>query len=341
MANNVIKQVVKTGEYGTQDIKLIVREAERGKQGEQGEEGKAATIKAGNAYSVNPEVGPAVVNTGTASDATFDFYIPRGEKGEPGKDGYYQYTAGVGIKIEDGKISALGSGGGMNVWGLIEGNIADQADLAPYIQQVAPKAIWYGTSETAGNEKVQAVTTTNGDFEFEAGNVLMVRFRNNNSGYSGTSTPMQLAVDGQTAVSILDIDTVGGGSWHDFEVVIFVCGYIDPSVPTSKRFIAVGKQPASTTIYGPTKLYNGHDSSSTSLAATANSVKQVYDAIPTVNNATLTINQNGSTIGTFTANASTNTTVAINTPTITMTSTDPGEGQPLAANNFIAVYSEE
>lgn len=61
--------------------------------------------------------------------------------------------------------------------------------------------------------------------------------------------------------------------------------------------------------------------------------------IPTVNNATLTIQKNGSTVQTFTANASSNKTANIEVPVITMTTTDPGEGASLAANNFIAVYS--
>ena len=60
--------------------------------------------------------------------------------------------------------------------------------------------------------------------------------------------------------------------------------------------------------------------------------------IPTVNNATLTIQKNGTTVQTFTANASTNATANIEVPVITMQTTDPGEGTPLAANNFIAVY---
>lgn len=63
--------------------------------------------------------------------------------------------------------------------------------------------------------------------------------------------------------------------------------------------------------------------------------------IPTVNNATLTIKQNGSTLATFTANSSTSATASISSPVITMTDTDPGEGSTLAANNFIGVYGDE
>lgn len=60
--------------------------------------------------------------------------------------------------------------------------------------------------------------------------------------------------------------------------------------------------------------------------------------MPTVNDATLTIQQNGTNVATFTANSATNTTANITSPVITMSSTDPGEGSPLAANNFIGVY---
>lgn len=63
--------------------------------------------------------------------------------------------------------------------------------------------------------------------------------------------------------------------------------------------------------------------------------------IPTVNNGSLMIIQNGSTLATFTANSATNSVATINSPVITMTTTDPGEGSVLAANNFIGVYGDE
>lgn len=98
---NLIKQIVKPGEYGIQTIKMIVRSNERGPQGEQGEKGTAATITAGQAYSVPANVGPQVMNVGTSSNAVFDFYIPRGE----------------------------------TEWSDITGNIHDQADLEPYLEK--------------------------------------------------------------------------------------------------------------------------------------------------------------------------------------------------------------
>lgn len=80
-------------------------------------------------------------------------------------------------------------------------------------------------------------------------------------------------------------------------------------------------------------------------AATLSTAKGYTDtkvaALPTVNDATLTIQKNGTTVQTFTANSSTSKTANITVPVITVTNTDPGEGSALAANNFIAVYDIE
>ena len=80
-------------------------------------------------------------------------------------------------------------------------------------------------------------------------------------------------------------------------------------------------------------------------AATLSTAKGYTDtkvaALPTVNDATLTIQKNGATVQTFTANSSTSKTANITVPVITVTDTDPGEGAALAANNFIAVYNIE
>ena len=154
---NVIKQVVKSGNYGTQTIKtvsdtefgvqtirtvgnsnsnvqvikMIVQDNERGPRGEQGADGNAATIVAGNAYSVASNANPAVINTGSSSNAVFDFYIPKGEKGESGKDGKdgaVHYEAGVGIEITPNNVINA-TGEAVASWGGIEGTLSNQTDL--------------------------------------------------------------------------------------------------------------------------------------------------------------------------------------------------------------------
>lgn len=57
-----------------------------------------------------------------------------------------------------------------------------------------------------------------------------------------------------------------------------------------------------------------------------------------VNDATITITNNGTAVDSFTVNAAANKTIALSSPDITMTTTDPGEGSILGANQFVAVY---
>lgn len=90
--------------------------------------------------------------------------------------------------------------------------------------------------------------------------------------------------------------------------------------------------------YGITVPYGATTPDIYTFLHTGSSVTVTASTIPTVNNATLTIQKNGTTVQTFTANASSNATANIEVPTITMTTTDPGEGSALAADNFVAVY---
>ncbi len=235
---SVIHMDVQEGLAGAQTIIMNVHENERGPQGEQGEPGRAATIQAGNAYTVATDAQPAVMNTGTSSDAVFDFYIPRGVKGDPGKDGAIKYTAGKGIRITDDNVIYATGAGGDYVWGEIDGDINDQTDLQ---QEFALCA------KSADLARV-ATTGAYGDL---------------------TGTPSLAAV-------------ATSGAYSDL----------------------TGK---------PT--------------------------IPTVNDGTLTIQSNGVDVGTFSANSASSTRINVPSPTITVTSTDPGEGAPLDENCFIAVYN--
>ena len=246
---NIIKQIV-NGDGDEQTIRMIVQDNERGPQGEQGEKGTAATISAGNAYKVASDAQPAVMNSGTSTDAVFDFYIPqgeRGEKGEKGDDGVVQYTAGPGIKIKNNVISATGGGGGggEGIWGEITGDIVDQTDLQEEFANYTPTA------------DLAAVATS--------------------GAYS---------------------DLIG-----------------TPTIPAAQI-----------------------QSDWTQADNTKVDYIKNKPTIPTVNNATLTIQRNGTNVATFTANSATNATANIETPVISMTTTDPGEGSALAANNFTAVY---
>lgn len=254
---NIIKQIVHEGDHGEQVIKMVVRDNERGPQGEKGVPGDAATIQAGQAYSVPSSYQPAVINTGSSSEAVFDFYIPegkKGDKGEKGDDGAIQYKAGAGIRIKNNVISVIGGGGGDVMWGDILGEIADQTDL---------------------NNALQGLEN-----EFDD--------------YTPTADLAPVALS---------------NSYNDLSD--------KPTIPDPPPQEQADWAQADTT--APSYIKNK----------------------PAINNATLTIKQNGTSVATFTANSSTDATAEINTSVITMTNTDPGEGQPLAADHFIAVYGDD
>lgn len=111
---NVIKQILRDGEDGTQTIKMIVRDNERGPKGDKGDPGDTATISAGNAYSVPAGTEPSVINTGTSANAVFDFYIPKGDtgaRGPQGERGDQGIPGAPGPKGEDGAPGPQGPAG--------------------------------------------------------------------------------------------------------------------------------------------------------------------------------------------------------------------------------------
>ena len=147
---NVIEQIVQPASFGTQVIEMTVRSNERGPQGEQGDPGQAATINAGAAYSIDYGQQPQVMNSGTSSNATFDFYIPEG------KPGAIHYTAGPGINItEDNRIEATGEAA--TYWGGLVGNMNNQTDLKNALDS-KQATLTAGTNITISPENVISAT---------------------------------------------------------------------------------------------------------------------------------------------------------------------------------------
>lgn len=73
---------------GEEDWKDIVQLSElKGKDGDPGSDGKSATIRIGNVSTGEAGTQVSVQNTGTETNAVFDFSIPRGGKGDPGDNG--------------------------------------------------------------------------------------------------------------------------------------------------------------------------------------------------------------------------------------------------------------
>lgn len=59
----------------------------QGPVGPQGEQGKSASVSIGSVTTVDSSQSASVTNTGTSTDAIFDFNIPKGEKGDKGDRG--------------------------------------------------------------------------------------------------------------------------------------------------------------------------------------------------------------------------------------------------------------
>lgn len=87
-------------------------------------------------------------------------------------------------------------------------------------------------------------------------------------------------------------------------------------------------------------LNNKANSADLAAVATSGSYNDLSNkpTIPTVNDATLTIQKNGTNVQTFTANSSTNKTANIQVPNLQTSDTDPGEGSALAADTFLGIY---
>lgn len=69
---------------------LLVLRGAPGPKGDPGDQGTAATIAVGTVTAVDYGQGPVVSNSGSASEAVFDFQLPsgpQGEKGDPGTPG--------------------------------------------------------------------------------------------------------------------------------------------------------------------------------------------------------------------------------------------------------------
>lgn len=188
------------------------------------------------------------------------------------------------------------------------------------------------------------------------------------SGISPTATQADLtnawltATDREEVInraSIFDIDNqliwtyyTNAALWYSATASITIDAFTNSTAGTIKgsttdgRVSAVGDGTGAVSGWSTVKnditslQTNKADVSSLATVATSGSYSDLSNkpTIPVVNNATLTIQKNGTSVQTFSANQSTNATANITVPEITMTTTDPGEGAALAANNFIAVY---
>lgn len=278
----------------------------RGEKGDKGDTGTAATIAAGTATSLPSGSTPTVTNTGTSSAAVFNFGIPKGDKGDKGDTGA---TGAAGSPGEAATISV-----GTTSTGL-PGTNASVTNTGTSSAAVLNFTIPKGAKGDQGNPGTAATvdvgTTTTGD--------------------AGTSA--SVTNSGTSSAAVFDFTIPKGdkgdtGSPGDAATV--TVGTVTTGAPgTSASVVNSGTSSAAVfdfTIPRGDKgesgsgagdmLASDYDPNGTVQNA-GGIVDYVDSQIPTVNNATLTIQQNGSNVQTFTANQGTNATANITVPTKT------------------------
>lgn len=107
-----------------------------GQKGDTGDPGEAATIEVGTVTTVSPSTPASVTNVGTATNAVFNFEIPKGQDG---------------------------SGGG-GTWGSITGTLSDQTDLKNALDDKIGKSLTAGLVKNDGTIDTTTYSTFSGNY---------------------------------------------------------------------------------------------------------------------------------------------------------------------------------
>lgn len=280
----------------------------QGEPGVPGRDGQSATIEVASTSTLPAGSAATVTNVGTASAARLAFGIPKGDKGDTGAAGadgdaatiqvgqvetlqpnQQAYVQNVGttsqaifnIGIPKGDKGDSGSGSGDMTASVYDpnGTVAAAGGIPDYVDSNGGKIDTIevnGTPQTITNKTVDiSVPTKTSDLT--------------NDGSDNTSTYVEADELATVATS---------GSYNDLSN--------KPTIPAAQ--VNSDWNAAS----GVARILN---KPSLAAVATSGSYTDLSNkpTIPTVNNATLTIQHNGTTVDTFSANASANKTVNIET----------------------------
>ena len=268
------------------------QQGEQGPKGDKGDTGAAATITVGATTTGPAGSNASVVNNGTSSAAILDFTIPQGAKGDKGDKGD---TGEQGPQGDQGPQGSQGPKG-------------DTGDTGPTGPAGSAATITVGTT-TTGNPGTNASVTNSGTSSAAVFNFTIPR---GNTGATGPQGP-----DGDAATIAVGTVTTGapGTSATVVNSGTSSAAVLDFTIPRGDKGEAgSGAGDMLAADYDP----NG------TVQNAGGIVDYVDSVMPTVNDATLTIQQNGTTVDTFTANASSNVTANITVPTKTSDLTNDG-----------------
>lgn len=278
-------------------------QGEPGVPGRDGQDGQSATIEVASTSTLPAGSSATVTNVGSASQARLAFGIPKGDTGAAGADGdaatiqvgqvetlepnQQAYVTNVGtsaaaifnIGIPKGQKGDSGSGSGDMTASVYDpnGTVAAAGGIPDYVDSNGGKIDTIkvnGTAQTITNKTVDiSVPTKTSELT--------------NDGSDNTSTYVEADELATVATS---------GSYNDL--------LNKPTIPAAQVNSDWNADS------GVAQILNKPSLATVATSGSYNDLSNT-PTIPTVNNGTLTITQNGTSKGTFTANSSTNETIAL------------------------------
>ena len=277
-----------------------------GTDGLDGQDGDAATITVNSTTTTESGTDAEVVNIGTTSAALLDFYIPQGADGFSPTASVEQTVSGATITITDQN-------------GTTTANIENGQNGVDGNDGFSPTA----TVTQLTNGAQIDITSANG-----SSTATVYNGTDGAAGYSPIATVTQNT--GSATISITDLNGTTTATVYDGTDGINGTNGTDGFSPIATVTQNTGSATISITDLNGTTTATVYDGTAASLdwadiqnkpnfatVATSGSYNDLLNkpTIPTVNDATLTIQKNGTNIETFTANSSTNKTANITVPT--------------------------
>ena len=274
---------------GTQSAAVLNFTIPKGDKGDNGNPGSAATIAVGTVTTLQPNQSAYVTNVGTSSAAVFDIGIPKGEQGQAGSGSGDMLAADYdpnGTVQNDGGIEAYVTSVLPTKTSDLINDGADNTSTYVEADDLATVATSGAYSDLSGTPTIP--TVNNATLTIQKNSTDVATFTANAS----ANVTADIFVPTQTS-DITNNGSDGTSTYVEADELA--------TVATSGSYNDLTNKP---TI--PAAQVNSDWNASSGVAEILNK-----PTIPTVNDATLTINQNGVSAGTFTANASSNTTISL------------------------------
>lgn len=332
--------VTNVGTTSQASLAFGIPKGDKGDTGAAGADGDAATITVGQVETLQPNQPAYVQNVGTTSAAIFNIGIPKGDKGDSGSGsgdmtastydpngtvasagGIPDYVSSQLPTVNDATLTIQKNGTTVQTFTANQGSNATANITVPTDTSDLTNGAGYITSSSLPGDMTGATSSTAGAH----GLVPAPAAGDQDKVLKGDGTWGDAAA---TAI-VAYINGAYGGSWtSSFQVYTTsahttVCPFqdIDDSIKAGVAVIfrttdnyditITGLLGAVSTTHYYTALYDGY-TLGTLTYSEANS-RWTYTAGTPINDATLTIQHNGTTVQTFSANSSANKTANIET----------------------------